>query len=426
MRLIDALRPFAASLSQQAWTETAIERHLRARLPARLARIARPLASALVERFPQAVSPDPPIILTFLKDQPETARIWAFVRQTGAQAAFPLGQPGFAPAPALANLGLPSLGTTAELADWLAVTPDQLVRFADLRGLSATTASPFAPHYRHHFVPKRDGTLRLIEEPKPFLKRLQRRILSGILDRVPPHDAAWGFRTGRSCIAAAARHGGEEIVVGFDLADFFPGIAFSRVHSLFRSVGYPAAVARALAGLCSAIVPHDALPDPRIAAREWLRHRHLPQGAPTSPALANLAAYRLDCRLAGLARSLGASFTRYADDLTFSGDHRIAPILTRAVPEIVRDAGFRLNPAKTRLAGRSQRQTVTGLVVNQHVNIPRPEYDRLKATIHRLSDPDDPRRADPAFLASLSGRIAWVEQVSPGRSLRLRAAFDTL
>lgn len=426
MRLTDALRPFAASLSQQIWDRHSIERHLALRFPDRLQRLAKPLATALVRRFPRGTAPDAAVILGFLCTSPAAMRIWTFVQKTGRTADFPLDPPRFLPDPALPQLPLPRVTTTDELADWLTLTPDQLTRFADLRALSANTLSPFAPHYRHHLIPKRDGTLRLIEEPKPFLKRLQRRILHGILDHIPPHDAAFGFRRGRTCIAAAARHAGEQVVVGFDLADFFPRIGFARVYSLFRTLGYPAPVARALTGLCTSVVPHAMLADPRIAARGLLPHRHLPQGAPTSPALANLAALSLDRRLAGLARSLDAAYTRYADDLAFSGDRRIAPSLLRAVPDILRDEGLRLNAAKTRVQSQAFRQTVTGLAVNQRVNIPRPAYDLLKATIHRLADPADPRRADPAFRAHLSGRISWVEQVNPARGLRLRAAFDRL
>ncbi len=426
MRLKDAISPIATSLSLLDWNPAAIEAHLVARLPRLLMRLARPLARALTERFPKSAAPDPCVLRDFLASRPEALRIWAIVRKTRRSADFPLDPPRFKPDAGLADAGLPPLATPDELADWLALTPDQLVRFADLRALSAHAASGFAPHYRRHLIPKRDGTLRLIEEPKPLMKRLQRRILHGILDRVPPHPASFGFVRGRCCTQAAAGHAGEEVVLGFDLASFFPGIGFPRIYGIFRTLGYPAAVARALTGICTAVTPHAALADPRLAARDRLTARHLPQGAPTSPALANLAALALDRRLAGLARSLDARYTRYADDLAFSGDRRIAPILLRAVPQIVVQEGFRMNHAKTRHLGRAGRQTVTGLVVNDHLNVPRDAYDRLKATLHRLSDPADPRRADPDFLARLSGRIAWIEQVNPARALRLRLAFESL
>ncbi|WP_284163744.1 reverse transcriptase family protein [Frigidibacter sp. SD6-1] len=426
MNLSDVLRPFAASLSQIDWTDLALETHLRQRLPTRLSSIARPLARALKHRFPASVAPDTALLLRFLRTRPEAGRILALAKRLGDIPAPPLLTAGFRPDPALATLGLPALDTTEALADWLGLTESQLVRFADLRGLSAQAASHFAGHYRHHLIPKTDGQFRLIEEPKPLMKRLQRHVLRWLLDRVPPHPDAIGFRKGTSCLTGARRHAGEQAVVCFDLTDFFPTIGFSRVYAIFRTLGYPTPVARALTGICTAVTPDELLQDNRIAARNLLTGRHLPQGAPTSPALANLAARALDRRLAGLARRLGASYSRYADDLAFSGDRHVVPTLLSAVPDIVRETGFRLNPAKTRKAHSGQRQTVTGIVVNRHLNLARPVYDEVKAILHRLSDPADPRRRDPAFLAHLDGRISWAEQVNPARARSLRDRFDAL
>jgi hypothetical protein len=426
MNLDATLRPLAVSLSQVPWTAAEIERHMRARLPRGQERLARSVTAWLVRHFPGGVAPDMGVILQSLRGSHGADRLLRLARRAGQAPAMPLTPTRFAPDPRLPDLGLPVLETAEALADWLAITPEQLVRFADLRGLSANCPSPFAPHYRHHLLPKRDGSLRLIEEPRPFLKRLQRRILSGLLAKVPPHVAACAFVKGRGCIPAAARHAGEEVVLGFDLRHFFASVHVARVHAIFRTLGYPTAAARALAGLCTAITPMDVLADTRIAGRDLLAARHLPQGAPTSPALANLAARAMDRRLAGLARSVGAAYTRYADDMTFSGDGRVAATLSRAVPDVVSGEGWHLNPAKTRVMGRGVRQVVTGLTVNAHVNVARADWDRLKATIHHLRDPADPRRGDAAFLSALSGRIAWVEQANPHRGMKLRLALDAL
>lgn len=126
-------------------------------------------------------------------------------------------------------------------------------------------------------------------------------------------------------------------------------------------------------------MPKDHLLGRRLATP------HLSQGAPTSPALANLVAFNLDRRLIGLAEATGARYSRYADDLTFSGRHRLwrtAPKLTRLVDEIVTEEGFRLNGAKTSRRAAGERQVVTSLVVNAHPNVRRTDYDTLKATIH--------------------------------------------
>jgi hypothetical protein len=426
MNLDVALRPLAVSLSQVAWTAEAIERHLLARLPRGQERLARSVTGWLVRQFQGGVAPDMGTILQSLRDTTLADRLLKLARKAGHPPALPLTPPRFVPDPRLPDLGLPVLETVDALADWMAITPEQLVCFADLRGLSANCPSPFAPHYRHHLLPKRDGSLRLIEEPRPFLKRLQRRVLTGLLAQVPPHPAAFAFVRGRGCIPAAARHSGEAVVLGFDLRHFFATVDLARVHAIFRTLGYPTAVARALAGLCTAITPLTVLADTRIAGRDVLAARHLPQGAPTSPALANLAARAMDRRLAGLARSIGAAYTRYADDMTFSGDAVVAGTLARAVPDVVAQEGWHLNPAKTRVMRRGGRQVVTGLTVNTHVNVARADWDRLKATIHHLRDPADPRRGDRAFLSALSGRIAWVEQANPHRGTRLRLALDAL
>jgi RNA-directed DNA polymerase len=423
MRLQDVLMPICTSLSLCDWDADALEHHLKSRLPRRLSRMAGPMAHWLSTEFPKSVAPDAHRIFRAIRESGKGDSILAHARKTAAMPAPPLASPAFRPTPGLAHLPLPPLDTPGALADWLALPADQLVRFSDPRGLSALNPSHFAQHYRPHLIPKSDGCLRLIEEPKPILKRLQRRILSGILNHVPPHDAAFGFRQGRNCIAAAARHAGEPVVVSFDLADFFPAIPYARLYGLFRSLGYPRYVALALTNLCTTITPPVLLRTPLLAARDTLSNRHLPQGAPTSPALANLCALALDHRLSGLAKSLDAHYTRYADDLTFSGDAHIAALLTRAVPEILREERFRLNAAKTRVMPHGTCQTVTGIVVNQHTNIRRADYDRLKSTLHHLRKPTDPRRADPAFLARLSGQIAWVEAVNLPRGHRLREAL---
>ena len=424
MRRATILRQLAISLSQSDWDVAAITRCLDQRLPRQLSRLSEPLAQRLKQRFPLGTAPDPSLIEACLGDQPETGRVLAFARRHGLSPEPVLSTPAFRPDPALAETALPKLATPVELAEWLAITPEQLVRFADLRGLSARSGDPFGPHYRHHLHPKSDGGLRLIEEPRPFLKRIQRRLLRGLLDTVPVHPAAMGFCPKRSCIDGAARHAGEAMVISFDLADFFPRIDTPRLYGLFRAFGYPRAVAQDLAGLTTAITPAHILKTDNLAARNALTNRHLPQGAPTSPALANATAYRLDCRLTGLARHLGATYTRYADDLTFSGDRHIRRILLDAVPDIVTDENFRLNAQKIRVMPTHKRQIVTGIVVNERTNIKRADFDRLKATLHHLARPTDARRTDRTFLARLSGEIAWVETLNPSKGAVLRKKLD--
>jgi RNA-directed DNA polymerase len=310
MQVRDVLLPLAGSLSQCDWTVEALEMHLRSRLPRTWPRIPARMARYVVDTFTGRTAPDPSQIATALQASPFAARLLTHARKTRSLPAPWLDPPVFRPISTLADLPLPRLTSLEDLANWLALPPDQLIRFTDPHGLSALNPVTFARHYHCHLIPKRDGTLRLIEEPKPLMKRLQRRILHGLLDHVPAHPAAHGFVKGRNCITAAASHAGEAVVLSFDLADFFPSVTPARLYATFRSLGYPRALALALTHLTTAITPPDALQTPRLAARDLLQHRHLPQGAPTSPALANLAAFRLDQRLSALARRIGAHYTR--------------------------------------------------------------------------------------------------------------------
>lgn len=338
-----------------------------------------------------------------------------------------------APSGPRAGAGLPEIASPSDLADYLRLSEPHLDWFADCDGRLARPGADRFGHYTQTWLRKRRGGRRLVEAPLPRLKSLQRRILRGILDRVPVHPAAYGFVAGRNCVQAAGRHAGEAVVISLDLADFFSSVPAARVHAIFRTLGYPPAVARLLTGLTTVRTPQDVLAALAPAERQHWRAPHLPQGAPTSPALANLAARRLDVRLAGLARRLGATYTRYADDLTFSGDRGLGfdgarPFLEIA-GEIIRDCGFRANSAKTRVMRRGRPQRVTGLSVNAHLNVPRQDYDRLKAILTNCvrHGPDSQNRTGhPAFRAHLDGRIGWVEAVNPRRGTRLRTIFDRI
>ena len=221
------------------------------------------------------------------------------------------------PVRAAQGWNLPVIESVGDLADWLSLSTDELEWFADLKGLGNKLQRTALQHYHYSIRPKRSGGVRLIEMPKPRLKELQRRILSGILDRIPVHAAVHGFVKGRSIVSFAAPHAGKAVLLRLDLQDFFPGFPAARVQALFRTLGYPEGVADRLGGICTNAVGRDVWSGRpvEIAAREWQEARtlyarpHLPQGAPTSPALANLTAYRLDCRLAGLARP-PAPYTR--------------------------------------------------------------------------------------------------------------------
>jgi RNA-directed DNA polymerase len=336
------------------------------------------------------------------------------------------------PAPAwLAALDLPPLPTIGALSSWLNEPVGALAWLADRWRVAGQGASPLQ-HYHYRWFPKRSGGLRLLEIPKGRLRRIQHAILRGILDRVPAHPAAHGFTRGRSCLTHASLHTGQALVLRMDVKDFFTSIPHARVHALFEKLGYSTSVAGTLARLCVNRTPRGALAELAWAERQPFAAAHLPQGSPCSPALANLCAYRLDLRLAALAQSMGATYSRYADDLTFSG----GPAFARAgerfairVAAISLEEGFAVNHRKTRLMRQGARQQVTGVVVNRHPNRARPEYDRLKAILsncvrHGPASQNRARHAD--FRAHLAGRLTWLAALNPARAARLQRVFDSI
>jgi hypothetical protein len=431
-------RNLTVALLGGVWTRPALLR----RASEVLGRTARPSQRALVQELlnnvPTGYPPSPAWLVDFLLTSSQFDRASASIRKRRTRLAPVLKSPCFSPAPQFADLDVPRLATVGDLVAWLDLDVHLLEWLADSRRQHRRTAEPLLQHYAYAFAPKRSGPPRLIESPKPMLKAIQRRILRGILDKVPVHDSAHGFVVGRSCLTAGQVHAGEALVVALDLKDFFLRTPLRRVHGLFRSLGYPWAVARLLTGLCSTTTPPSIFttlpPDQR---HDWLTRKihgspHLPQGAPTSPALANLAAWHLDARLHGLAKVFDASYTRYADDLAFSGDaafsQRLRTFLA-AVEDIARDEGYALNKRKTRFMRRSGRQRITGLIVNEHLNLARSDYDRLKATLHNClkNGPQAENRAGHLdFRAHLEGRIVWTENVNRRRGDRLRRMFASI
>jgi hypothetical protein len=330
--------------------------------------------------------------------------------------------------------------TAGELAGKLNLTPNELAWFADCRMLESRL--PLGPlrHYRYRWQEKRDGSARLIESPKQRLKSIQRYLLREIVSHIPPHPAAHGFRAQRSIRTFAAPHVGKALVIKLDLKDFFPSIPRARLMSIFLTAGYPQTVARLLTGLCTNSTPSQVIQccpgrgalHRGTALRDLYQRPHLPQGAPTSPALANLAAYRLDSRLTGLAKAAGASYTRYADDLVFSGEEafqRMSKRFYSAVCAIALEEGFEVHTRKTRLMARANSQRAAGMVLNQHVNLPREEYDQLKAIIHNCvtHGPVSQNRASIVdFRMHLAGRIAHLEMLNPPRGQKLRNEFEKI
>jgi RNA-directed DNA polymerase len=330
---------------------------------------------------------------------------------------------------------VPRLSTVGDLAGFLEVDLSLLERLADRKGLGRIVRDEPLRNYRYRWFPKKSGGCRLLEVPKPRLRAAQRKVLHGILDHIPPHALAHGFAPGRNLLGFVRPHCGRALLLRLDLESFFSSVTSGRVFGIFRTAGYSEEVARTLTAICTNRTPAAFLaaappelarsPEERWRTLKKLEAPHLPQGAPTSPALANLTAYRMDVRLAAAAADAGALYTRYADDLAFSFDEEAARRASRfhlLAAGIALDEGFSLQFRKTRFVRRGTAQRLGGLTINEHPNVPRREVDLLRATLHRAA------REGPAGFdrAQLRGRIAWVAQANPSRSKKLRALFDQI
>jgi retron-type reverse transcriptase len=314
----------------------------------------------------------------------------------------------------LARYGLPEWCDEADLAQALGMT------VARMRFFSIHRARDRTCHYVTFAIPKRDGGERLIMAPKRELKQIQRRLLELLVSRLPVSPHAHGFLPGHSIRSNAEPHRGRRVLVQLDIADFFPTVHVGRVCGLFVSLGYGFPVAQTLALLLTEAVRQRVDIDGQVYYVP-VSPRHCVQGAPTSPGVCNALLLRLDRRLAGLAHRRGFVYTRYADDLTFSGDDVAAAHKLRAAAErIVGAEGFAINRSKTRISRRSSRQVVTGVVVNDVVGLSRQERRRLRAAIHDLGrEPDAVRRQK--LEAAVRGKLAYLHMLNPEQAGKLRA-----
>lgn len=319
----------------------------------------------------------------------------------------------------LQSYGLPPLGTAAEIAAALGITVNEL-RFLAFDRKTSTVS-----HYVRFQIPKKTGGVRHISAPMPRLKAAQHWVLHNILEKVETHDCAHGFRAGRSIVTNARPHVGAETVVNLDLKDFFPSISYRRVKGLFRAFGYSEAAATIFGLLCTEPTTEEVELD---GCRYFVATgaRHLPQGAPTSPAVTNILCRRFDRRLLKAAADLGFNYTRYADDLTFSASgeslRHLGSILER-VKAIVTHEGFTVHPEKTRVLRRSRQQDVTGVVVNSKPNVSKRELKRFRATLFQVEKDGPDGKSwgrSPDVIASMQGFANFVYMVNPDKGAELQ------
>lgn len=291
----------------------------------------------------------------------------------------------------LAAFGLPQVDSVADLAEHMRLSFELVSRCLNFH----------EEHYRTYKIGKKSGRSREIAQPSSELKTIQRWIQRNILDDLVLSPACKGFAKGTSTRENAATHVGAMVVMCMDIEDFFPSIDRSRVRRIFRLLGYGDSGADVLASLCC------------------FRGR-LPQGAPTSPMLSNLACYRLDSRVMAFAGKRGVAYSRYADDLSFSSrSYRAIHRCKGIVRKIVEDEGFVLNDSKYRIYGPSRQHQVTGLVISKSdVGIGRRRLRQLRAELHGICAHS--KEVAPDNLASVQGYLDYVHGVDKARYEMIR------
>lgn len=272
-------------------------------------------------------------------------------------------------------------------------------------------------------IPKKSGGTRTIMMPDARLKAIQRKLAERMLEVYPGRFEVHGFSKGKNTYSNAQAHLRKRWIVNIDLEDFFPSIHFGRVKGMFlaRPFAFNDSLSRELANLCCC-------------------NNSLPQGAPTSPIISNLICWKLDNKLHMLAKKARCTYTRYADDITFSTNQKELPKeigeidaegklhLSEALMSIINDNSFKINQQKVRYACRNNRQEVTGLIVNNsRPNVRRTYVRKVRAMIHAcekygidaaakehfetFAPEKHPENAGKAFMNEIVGRAGYIRYV---------------
>ena len=253
--------------------------------------------------------------------------------------------------------------------------------------------------YRDFQIKKRNGKMRSLSEPLPSLKEIQHWILEYILVNVKVSPFAKAYRKKVSIVENIKFHKKQPKVFTLDLKDFFHSIKISHIESIFLSLGYSKVVSNLLAKLCT-------------------RDGHLPQGAPTSPYLSNIFFKKSDDTIIRYCLDNHIKYTRYADDLSFSGNFDENELLS-IVKEAISSLELTLNPKKTKLMKPSERQTVTGIVVNEKPQVVFHKRNKIRQELYYIkkyglaSHMDRKRIKRKGYVEHLLGKVNFVLQINP-------------
>ena len=281
-------------------------------------------------------------------------------------------------AEALQNKGIPVIFSTFHLAKILGISYDELNYIINNR----------SNFYKYYQIKKKRGKgKRQIIVPYNNLKSIQNFILKEILDKTTSNSNAYGFIKKKSILDNAKIHSEKQSILNLDLLKFFDSIQEKRVYGIFSSLGYAKNLSVDLSKICTVILPDDYVKN--FNERELKSFRELvpignaslPQGAPTSPTLSNLICKNLDYRLSILAEKLNVDYSRYADDITFSGTLKNLPKI-KLLRHIIRDEGFCINWNKVGVYKKGRKQIVTGLTVSNGVHVPREFKNEVKKHLY--------------------------------------------
>lgn len=310
---------------------------------------------------------------------------------------------------------MPVIETDRELAKFLEIEYSALRYLAYHRDVVT-----FDNYYRFE-IPKKSGGTRHIAAPKTQLKAAQKQILEQILQKAEISDISHGFIKSRSVLTGAkAHHTSPDVLINIDLENFFPTITFERVRGLYQSFGYSGYIASLLAMICTYC---ERMPLELKGEIKYIKtsDRILPQGSPASPMITNIICRNMDKRIYGLCQKLGITYTRYADDMSFSytGDTENLAIgsFLNSINKIIEAEGFHMKQEKTHILRSNNRQYITGIVINnEEIGVPKKWVKILKASIHNAEKlRDSGGSVSSKTIHEISGKIAWLKSVNPTR-----------
>jgi len=304
------------------------------------------------------------------------------------------------------------------------------IKLKELRFLTYTQKLSNRTNYVHFKMAKKTGGFREISAPKPQLKRLQYWILENILNKVAVSEETHGFVSERSIVTNAKPHIGKAVVINCDLENFFPTLSYGRVKGFFKSLGYSAELATIFAMLTTEAEQKEVILDGEKLYL-YTGQRYLPQGSPASPMITNLICRKLDKRMSGIAKSLEFTYTRYADDMTFSSnEYTKINKMMYWIKGIVKEEGFILHPKKTKIMKKGARHEVTGVVVNEKLSVNRKELKKFRALLYQIEQSGVEGKSwngkSENLMASVWGYANFIKMVDTEKGAKYMAQVKSL